>query len=45
MMDPLYQSYVESDMMHNYAHGLSMFGNLHLSLTKLQKVKHFLQVK
>jgi hypothetical protein len=28
-----------------WSHGLSIFENFNLSITKLQKVKHFLQVK
>jgi len=36
MMDPLYDP---------HASCLSIFDNLNLSITKLQKVKHFLQVQ
>jgi hypothetical protein len=39
MMDPLGHPHVESDMVHNSTHGLSIFDHPNLSKTKHQKVK------
>jgi hypothetical protein len=39
MMDPLGHPLVESDMVRNFAHGLSIFDHPNLSTTKHQKVK------
>jgi hypothetical protein len=41
MMDPLGHPHVENDMVHNFAHDLSIFDHPNLSTTKRQKVKPF----
>jgi hypothetical protein len=41
MMDPLGHPHVESDMVHNFVHGLSIFDHPNFPTTKHQKVKPY----